>query len=395
MLKKFVDYLLLASVLLLSLGSVGRISFFTSEVGVYLYEIAMGCSILVLVLNYRLEPFKSINAHIKPLCLFVLYLILNYFILILNYTVSQNIVGFLYIVRLAVYVVFAVYVSHHFTFHKSSSHTILSGLSVFIVLTVAASFVQYYLYPDLRNLSYLGWDPHLNRMFGLFLDPFLSAAVSGMLLLLLFLKGPDLFKNKFTHIIVCFILLVMSFLTYSRGGYLALFITGIVYIIRQKKYVILGGFVLVFALGLSSLMIPTKTGEGMNLLRTSTIMTRIEDYKTAIDIWRRSPLIGSGYNRIRYEKIKLAKDGEVSIMKSHSGASFHSSFLIVLVSSGVLGLILFMYALVSLGRMNELVFYSTIFLSIFSLTDNVLLHPVVLFMLVMYVSLFTLSDTLP
>ena len=73
---------------------------------------------------------------------------------------------------------------------------------------------------------------------------------------------------------------------------------------------------------------------------------------------------------------------------THSGASFHSSFLIILVTSGLIGLTLFILVLIRLAGINEISRFAVLFLSLFSLSDNILLHPFVLFL---FFSLIVLS----
>lgn len=385
-------FLLFLTIVCASFGSLGRITPFGDEVSIYLYEPFLVLSLFALLFAYRLKPFVRVNEKLRGFKLFLIYSFLNYLIFIVHYSVRENTIALLYLLRLNTYILFGLYFVHHVTHAPKRNTYIPLGIITSMVITIGTSFIQYYFYPDLRNLSYLEWDPHLYRMFGLFFDPFLSAAVYGSLILALFFTGEKLIKNQYLRWLCITFLISMFFLTYSRGAYLALLITIFAYLIRQKKYILI--FVVLISFTLALFLLPKKIGEGMNLLRTSTIMTRLKDYETGIKIWRKNPILGIGYNRIRYEKIRLHEDGEVSILKSHAGASFHSSFLIILVTTGVFGFALFVYALLEAGKMSSMGLYSTIFLTVFSLTDNVLLHPVVLFFYFLFLG-FSLnpSDT--
>jgi len=53
--------------------------------------------------------------------------------------------------------------------------------------------------------------------------------------------------------------------------------------------------------------------------------------------------------------------------------------LIILVCTGIVGLILFLKLLLDLGKINIFANYAIIFLSVLSLGDNVLLHPLIIF----------------
>ncbi|MDO8497916.1 MAG: O-antigen ligase family protein, partial [bacterium] len=142
----------------------------------------------------------------------------------------------------------------------------------------------------------------------------------------------------------------------------------------KKRYMVLAiivGFcIVVFTL------LPKPYGESVNLGRLFSIQSRLSDYNEGIRIWKASPLIGIGYNRIRYVKEKTPEAFEAN----HAGASFHSSFLIILVTGGVIGLVLFLGMLYKIWGIDEFTKVAVVFISIISLTDNVLLHPFILYM---------------
>ena len=120
---------------------------------------------------------------------------------------------------------------------------------------------------------------------------------------------------------------------------------------------------------------------GENLELIFSVRSRLTDYQNGLKIWSKQPILGIGYNRIRYAKRQLNIISEVESDITHSGASFHSSFLVILVSGGVIGLILFSGVLVKLAGGGEFAKYATIFLSLLSISDNIVLHPFILFLL--------------
>lgn len=132
---------------------------------------------------------------------------------------------------------------------------------------------------------------------------------------------------------------------------------------------------------LGVLLIPKNGSEGINLLRTSSINTRFIDYTKAVSIWKKSPVTGIGFNHIRFEKDSYEeKPIATKYNPSHASASFHSSFLMILVTGGIIGFVLFIWLLWNITKINIFAFYSVVFLSIFSLFDNLLLHPFILFL---------------
>jgi O-antigen ligase len=235
---------------------------------------------------------------------------------------------------------------------------IKNGLLLIANLTIVSTLIQYFLYPDLRNLIYQGWDPHLYRTFGVFFDTSISAAVFGIFFLTL------------NQPIIKIIYLLLVALSFSRSIYLGLLLTLFYSFIKQKRLKNIFLFLLIFVSLI--FIIPKPSGEGVNLSRLYSIESRIADYREGIELWKNKPFFGYGYNRIRYIK---------NSQSIHSGATFSSSFLTILVSSGLFGLISFVWTLWSLSKSNKMAPILLIFLSIISLFDNVLLHPFILFLL--------------
>jgi len=351
------------TVLLFSLGQLGRISLFGQQVNFYLYEAVLTASIFFLFWKYRFQPIKDGWKKFRSIYVFLAVLFTSLLIGLTKYTQFENLVGSLYFGRLCLYFIYFFYLHYHVLKNKSFSRTIKNGVFIIAVLTIISTFIQYFLYPDLRNLFYQGWDPHLYRTFGVFFDTSISAAIFGIFLLSI--------NQPFIKII--YLLLVA--LSFSRSIYLGLTITLIYLFIRQKQ---LKKIILFLVIFISLIfIIPKPSGEGVNLKRFYSISSRNVDYMQGITVWKNKPLIGYGYNRIRYVK------NSDSI---HSGAGYSSSFLTILVSSGIFGLISFVSVLWGLRKLNKLAPVILIFVSIISLFDNVILHPFILFLLLVNLS---------
>ncbi len=336
---------------LFSLGQLGRVSFFNQQINFYLYEVALILSLFFLFFKYRLQPIKEAWKKYKSVFFFLFILLLSLLIDLHKYSFFNNIIGFLYFFRLLLYFLYFFYL-------KYRPQSIKNGIFIIAVLTILSTLIQYFLYPDLRNLIYQGWDPHLYRTFGVFFDTSIAAAIFGIFFLTI---NQSIIK-------ITYLLLVA--LSFSRSIYLGLSLTLIYLFIRQKQLKKIVFFLLFFSALI--FFIPKPAGEGVNLKRLYSIESRIEDYREGIDLWKNKPLIGYGYNRIRYIK---------NSDSLHSGATYSSSFLTILVSSGILGLISFIWVLWSLRKSNKIAPILLIFLSIVSLFDNVLLHPFILFLL--------------
>ena len=341
--------LLYLTILLFSFGQLGRISIHNQQVNFYLYELSMAIVLAVSFFKYRFKPLSLSWNKIRLVYFFLGYLLLSFLINIPQYGWQRNLVGFLYWGRLLFYWLFFVYIYRHIT----KKH-----LFVFIWLTVTSSLVQFFLYPNLRNLIYLGWDPHYHRLFGVFFDTSVAAAVYGLIFLYLLIIN--------TNLITIVIYLAFIVLTYSRSAYIVLFATMFYYFFsrRQLKLFIAGVFIFLTML----IFIPTNFGRGVGLTRVFSIESRLTDYHEAISVWTKNPLIGIGYNHIRRGQ-------------GHASASYSSSFLIILVTGGIVGLALFGALLYRLVISNKHAVLYVIFLGLMSFTDNILLHPFIMFLL--------------
>lgn len=373
--NKFISVLLGVALVLFSMGQLARISIPDKPVFFYLYELVVAIITGILVLKYRGKPFK--NAVFRPVSVFFGWLFLSFFISSWFYSLEHNIVAFLYFLRLSMYFLFFPYLYHFFKSNKSSSGFTLP-LYLATLWIIFSSFIQYFLYQNLGNLAYLGWDPHLYRVVGLFFDPPITVSVFILLVIYYLLEFQ---KNKsWQYVLFIVPLLLLSFLTYSRGGFLGILAVCCVYILRKRNWKIV-----LFGLGIlvgGFLLIPKGSSEGINLLRTTSIEARISDYEKAITIWQKNPVTGIGYNHIRYEKDQYEEQlfyGPYN--PSHGSTAFHSSFLVILVTGGVVGLVLYLWMLFSLARISEFMMYGIVFLSVVSVFDNVLLHPFLLFLL--------------
>lgn len=355
-----------------SFGQLGRISFWNQQINIYLYELMM--VIVMGLLMVKIRPKRLIRLigqirkkQLQPIGFFLLILLLSLIYRFWEFPFNVNLVGFLYWLRLFFYFFF--FFSFSIWLEKEKKKAILSKSLVMItILTIIFSYTQYLLYPNLRNLYYLGWDPHHYRAFGLFFDTTLAGIIFSILFFFwLHKKG-----LRTIRLIGLIGLLGLILLTYSRITYLS-FLLGLVFYFSQKKWskliitlVFFGFLTLIF-------LIPKTPGESTNLKRLFTIEARINDYQEGIFLWLKQPILGWGYNRIRF--LRSVED------INHAGANFSSSFLTILVSSGVIGLI----GLMGLVRWffikgNTLIKTLVLIVSISSLFDNIFLTNFILFL---------------
>jgi hypothetical protein len=213
-------------------------------------------------------------------------------------------------------------------FYFCSRQTKLPLLNVslwgYIIMAILSGLVQYFYYPDLRNLFYDGWDPHYFRLFGTYFEPVIAAAVYGVILIFAVTAKR---LNLAVRVLVGVIMAGMLVATFSRAAWISLILTALIYAARTKVIKIVVG-ALVIA-GLIFVLLPKPSGEGVNILRTSTIFSRLTDYQEGLVIWQNNLVFGIGYNHIPAVKITPQLDSSVP---NHAAGSLHSSFLIILAS---------------------------------------------------------------
>lgn len=362
--------MIIATGILFLLGQFARLGLWNQNVALYAYEPLLFLGTLSLLLNrqYRLQ----VRTLTK---LFIGVMMLSLAISSFWFSFSQNLVAILYLLRLTLYVIAIDIVPLYISRKLSVIRTVY--IHIISIALVAPAVLQYALFPDLRGLFYQGWDPHEFRIFGQFFEPAIAAAIymmmGGSLVALWKLK-------QYKKIVVGYIvaLLVLATLTFSRAFYLASFVTLICICLGKKNHrgvIIASLLLIIFVASLA----PKPFGEGVDLLRRSTISSRLTDYQEGIRVSLMNPALGIGYNHIR--AVKRGSE-EIEVNDSHAGASFHSSFLMILATGGIIGLSVYIAYLIGLSQQSSMMASSMLFLSVFALFDNVLLHPFVLMMLV-------------
>jgi O-antigen ligase len=367
---RILNYLLILSILLFPLGQLGKLTFGVG--GVYLYEIPFTGFVLLGLLFFSRNRLKTkeLRYLTTPILIFLAVLLFTYSISLWWYPAESNLSAGLYLLRLMVYfggmLVIMISTAKQLLWYKAVVQTVYLSTSVL----AASALIQYVIFPDLRAYMPQGWDPHAYRAFGTVLEPAVLAGILGISVFFFFWKELPPARPWRMSLLVLLVMIIV--LTFSRGAYLSLII-GMLPILRSRKTII-GGILALLLAGAVVWAVPKPDGEGVNLLRTSTIQSRAVDYKEGIEIWQERPITGIGFNHIADEK-----EVPPSRYPHHAQASFHSSFLMILVTSGVFGLITYLFLLYRLCRVERYMCSLILFLGAFSLFDNMLLHPFILF----------------
>jgi O-antigen ligase len=342
-------------ILVFPIAEIGRIQF-SNGVAISLNDIFLGGLIAAWVVYICRKSEKISKGELfKPIAGFLAIALASLLLNLFNLSFDRFLISFLYLARWAAYaLLYFIFKDFDAKFKIRVSYAMLFSGSIVVLL----GFIQYFFYPSLRNLYYLGWDEHLYRIFSSFLDPNFAGAFFAIFLIFSISFIPNLVKKRkwlsFSVVgIVGALTLGALYLTYSRSALIMLIVSTITYLflINKKKFI----FLILFGLLLSIFVLPRSfKSEGTNFLRAASSEARIKTTSEALIIIQKSPIYGVGFNAYRYARNQQGMNG-LSWQVSHGAAGTDNSFLFVLATTGVIGFTAYLwliYKIFKLGIIN-------------------------------------------
>ncbi|MEK7565925.1 MAG: O-antigen ligase family protein [Patescibacteria group bacterium] len=345
-------YLLYLLLILFPLGQLGRLNILNSEIVFHLNDIVVGLIAAVWLFSKHKQ-----NSLLKPLIYFLIAAFISLIANIQNFSGKELLIASLYPLRFGAYGLLFFAVSGL----KSPEKKIIKpGLIMASVIIAVAGFIQYIFIPDTRFLTAYNWDDHYFRLISTFLDPGITGTILALSLVLLF------FQKKLLLPVIYFAMA----LTYARASYLVYLVVFAVISFYQKSLKIFLVATLILAITIP--LLPKTFGEGTNLNRGYSFWGRINNWRETVVVWTKAPIFGVGFNTYRY--IQNASSD------SHAGAGADSSILLVLATSGIPGLVTFLYLLKKIWDQTKSPLFRVTFIGIFvsSWFNNTLLYPFVL-----------------
>lgn len=320
-------------IIALSLGQVARIE--VSNVVTYPHDILI---ILWLIIqnSVTLSLLKECKSYILRTPVLLLFLLLLIASMAVAFFITGEISPWLYLIRILLYLLFLC--SAYKVFQKNPS---VLPLAAIVIGTIMMLFgvIQYMFLPDTRYLFSFGWDEHYYRLLGTLLDPNYTG-----LIFVVTLWGVLRLKKKFPKKL--FLGLIAFFgislvLTFSRASYLSLTLSGIVFLVLKSVtfsaknfFSAIAASILLFSV---FLITPKPGGEGVDLLRTNSILAR---YKASTQIlnsmqpWQQ--IIGAGFYTL-----------PTAVHDAQSHAKLPDNiFLTIFYSVGILGSVLLLSLLI-------------------------------------------------
>ena len=182
----------------------------------------------------------------------------------------------LMVARLCAYFMFAFQIGQFFKARRVELRLMMVATGIGVLWL---GLLQYLFVPDTRFLSILGWDDHFYRLIGTLFDP----NYMGMFIILVMLYAISLqwLIPKKYMVLLQSIFAALLALTYSRASYATAGLTALLlaatpfplkkWNIRQRAML---GLTVLFTFSLVLYTAPKPGGEGVKLLRTSSIEAR-------------------------------------------------------------------------------------------------------------------------
>ncbi len=286
-------------------------------------DVVVGLAAIYTIFNKLEKPevFKYFNN-------FIVVAIFSWIFSLFIFREVAVLYGLLYLLRLVAYFYFLIYV-WNFASNKINRDLLVNSLLSLSLISALFGWIQYFWVPDMKPFFTFGWDEHLFRLVGTFLDPtFLGLIIVFGILI-------SIFKKKW--LFVFFLIISLAF-TYSRASYLALFSGLIVSGFYQKN--IKNVLFILFGLGVLIAILPTSKNPTIQLFRSFSAIARVDNYKETLTVFKKSPIFGIGYSNVCMARNKFIA---LESFSSHACSGSDSSLLLILATTGVVGLVSFFY----------------------------------------------------
>jgi hypothetical protein len=385
-LSQLETFIIIALFAFFPLGQITRISL-SPGLAIYFHDILI---VLWLIFNHKhifttqlTTQIQKISAKTVAIPLVTGWIALGMVVAMLRF---QDVTTFLFLGRVVLYLLFA------WTFWVRFAQESFIRLSLMITGSMYAGFaiLQYIFLPDTRFLTAFGWDEHYYRMVGTLLDP----AFTGMLLIFTLITVYSLQKqlSNWWKLVLLLILTAGVVLTYSRASYIALIVSLVLLAITEmfkkfptRKQVLIATAVIVLVC-LTYYSAPKPGGDGVNLLRTTSISARLSSASQALTTL-------SGYEwvlgRGLFSKSATAVPSELQIIQTHARMP-DNIFVTLLTQTGIVGLLLGSYLMVRcisyFWKVDRYVAIALVAVLLHSQFNNSLLQPFVLLYLLLFIA---------
>lgn len=325
-------------------------------------DLAVGLlvSIWLVVNRKRLKRLLTKERLFFPIVMVTTVMVLSLLVNWWRLPIREILVGGLYLLR------WVVYAGLYFVFRdlpKNTKKLAVKWLIVDVLLVAMVGLLQFIFLPDVSFLAAFEWDNHYYRLVSTFLDP----GFTGAILVLGTIMGIGGIRG-IRGIGIAGVLYLAMALTYSRASYLMYLVSfaAIGWYRKSIRIFVIAAVVLAVTLPL----LPKTFGEGTKLNRENSIIARLNNWKQTVAVWTRYPVLGSGFDAYRYTS--------GSTLESHAGAGADSSILLILATTGIVGLAAYIWLLFIMwqeGRKSLVFAAAFLGILVHSWFNNTLFYP--------------------
>jgi len=171
-------------------------------------------------------------------------------------------------------------------------------------------------------------------------------------------------KEKFLYSSIAAMTLIGIFLTYSRSALLMLIVSGIIFflLLQKKKFIL---YLLGVIIGFVILISPFFYIANINLFRVTSSVERLQTAQHALKIIQDHPIIGIGFDSYRYAQERYHFTAINPQFQAHSAAGEDTSLLFVFATTGIIGLVAYLYLWFQLVKKAKLSYRKNRFALIF------------------------------
>lgn len=218
-----------------------------------------------------------------------------------------------------------------------------------VILLAFSGFVILKFIPDFgeAGLADVGWDPHIGRLTGTWLDPNFAGGAFAFFIALIgsrLLSTRKVFEQSWL-IGTAGLLVIALLLTYSRSGLLALGVAGLVIgLIRSRVLLALGIALFIVGVAVSPRLgervgeftqTITSLGSESQQVMDPTAKLRVDSWQEGLRLWGEYPTLGVGYGAYGSYQTFVPR-------ASHAASGADSSLLTVAATTGTVGLLVYL-----------------------------------------------------
>ena len=323
--------------LFLNLGQFSAISK-GSFGGLYLFDFFAFLFVFAAIIYFLISTKSKIVFPKTFLSLlgFLFFALISLVIASQNYLQIEFLYSSFYWLRFFLYILAGILIYSCFKEGLFSREFILGLVSLSALFISIAGFIQLVILPDFTVLdSSLGWDPHKNRLASTFFDPNFTGAY--LVLCLNFLTaGREFLGKKFVPLVLLIVFSIL--LTFSRSAWLMLAVSVFIWGVFKYRLLLILSFFIAFSAYFAVPRVQTRIS-GITDPADSAHFRLISWSKT-MEISKDNLLFGTGFNTFRFAQKDYGFFGVD--WGGHSGGGSDSSLLLVLATTGIPGLLLFL-----------------------------------------------------